>query len=85
LASPAYAFVVALIWAISPIYYRGFLEKFDFLSFNFLRTATAALVLSIPALLYWSYAGLGFALPSGVLTLACGDSLFLHPWPTPTY
>jgi DME family drug/metabolite transporter len=77
LASPAYALVVAVIWAVSPIYYRGFLAKFDFLSFNFLRTSTAALVLSLPALYNWSYSGLGFALPSGVITLACGDSLFL--------
>jgi drug/metabolite transporter, DME family len=68
---------VALIWAVSPIHYRGFLDKLDFLSFNFLRTSTAAMVLSLPALYYWSYAGLGFAIPSGVLTQACGDSLFL--------
>jgi drug/metabolite transporter, DME family len=77
LGSPVYALIVALIWAISPIYYRGFLSKFDPVSFNLLRTSAAALVLAIPALYYWSFAGLGYALPSGVLTLTFGDSLFL--------
>lgn len=77
MASPAYALAVAVIWAVSPIYYRGFLSKFDLLSFNFLRTATASSVLAIPALYYWNSAGVGLALPSGVFTLAIGDSLFL--------
>jgi len=77
LASPVYAFAVAAIWAVSPIYYRIFLAKFDFLSFNFLRTASASAVLAIPAIYYWSFAGLGYAVPSGVFTLALGDSLFL--------
>ena len=74
---PAYALIAALIWAFSPIYYRGFLAKFDFLSFNFLRNSTAAVVLAIPALYLWNSAGLNFALASGAVTLACGDSLFL--------
>ena len=74
---PAYALIAALIWAFSPIYYRGFLAKFDFLSFNLLRNSTAAVVLAIPALYLWNSAGLNFALASGAVTLACGDSLFL--------
>jgi DME family drug/metabolite transporter len=77
LLNPAYALVAALIWAFSPIYYRGFLAKFDFLSFNLLRNSTAAAVLAIPALYFWSPVGLSFAFVSGVVTLACGDSLFL--------
>ncbi len=77
MANPGYALVAALIWAFSPIYYRGFLSKFDFLSFNLLRTSTAAAVLLIPALYSWRFAGLQFAVLSGVVTLACGDSLFL--------
>ena len=77
MASPVYAFAVATIWAVSPIYYRIFLAKFDFLSFNFLRTASASAVLAIPAIYYWSFAGLGYAVPSGVFTMALGDSLFL--------
>jgi len=77
LASPAYALVAALIWAFSPIYYRGFLARFDFLTFNLLRTSSAAVVLCLPALYLWGFSGLGFAVLSGVTTLACGDSLFL--------
>lgn len=77
MATPAYALIAALIWAFSPIYYRGFLAKFDFLSFNLLRTATASVVLFLPALYFWSFSGLSFAVISGMTTLACGDSLFL--------
>jgi len=77
LASPVYALAVAVIWAVSPIYYRLFLAKFDFISFNLLRTASASAVLALPALYYWSFSGLAFAVPSGVFTLAFGDSLFL--------
>jgi len=76
LASPAYAIGAALIWAFSPIYYRGFLEKFDVVSFNLLRTAAATAVLAVPALYFWNTAGLGLAVVSGVVTLTCGDSLF---------
>lgn len=75
--SPAYALVVAVIWAVSPVYYRIFLKRFDFLSFNLLRTSAAGAVLAIPALYYWSSSGVGYALLSGVLTLSLGDSLFL--------
>ena len=75
--NPGYALVAALIWALSPIYYRGFLAKFDFLSFNLLRTSTAAAVLAFPALYLWDAAGLNYAFASGIITLACGDSLFL--------
>ena len=74
---PAYALAAAFVWALSPIYYRGFLAKFDVLSFNFLRTSSAAAALAVPALLLWSSAGLGYAVLSGAVTLACGDSLFL--------
>lgn len=77
MVNPVYALIAALIWAFSPIYYRGFLARFDFLSFNFLRTSAATLVLALPALYFWSFAGLGFAAVGGVVTLACGDSLFL--------
>jgi drug/metabolite transporter, DME family len=77
LASPAYALICALIWAFSPIYYRGFLKRFDALSFNLLRTSSASIVLAAPALYYGSLAGIGFAALGGFVTLACGDSLFL--------
>jgi drug/metabolite transporter, DME family len=79
LLDPAYALVAAVIWAFSPIYYRGFLEKFDFLSFNLLRNLMASSVLLIPAayLGFGGGAGLGYALVSGAVTLSCGDSMFL--------
>lgn len=77
MASPAYALVAALIWAVSPIYYRGFLSKLDVLSFNLLRTVSGTAVLAIPALYYWGPSGLGLAALSGGTALACGDSLFL--------
>jgi len=77
LANPAYALCTALIWAITSIYYRGFLSKFDFLNFNLLRTSVAAAALAIPAVYFWGSSGLGFAVLSGVITLACGDSFFL--------
>lgn len=77
MGNPSYALVAALVWAFTPIYYRGFLSRFDVLSFNFLRNATAAAVLAVPALYLWEPSGLGFAVVSGVVTLACGDSLFL--------
>jgi len=77
LASPAYALGAAVIWAITPIYYRGFLSKVDFLNFNLLRTSASAAALAIPAIYFWEFNGLGFAVLSGVITLACGDSFFL--------
>jgi DME family drug/metabolite transporter len=77
LANPGFALGAALIWAVTSIYYRGFLSKFDFLNFNLLRTSVAAAALTVPALYYWESNGLGFAVLSGVITLACGDSFFL--------
>ncbi len=77
MATPAYALAAALIWAFSPIYYRGFLQKFDVLSFNLFRTSAASVALAVPALYFWNPAGLGFAVISGPVTLACGDTLFL--------
>ena len=77
MASPAFALCAAVIWAIAPVYYRGFLSKFDFLDFNLLRTSSGAAALAIPALLFWGSGGLGFAAVSGVVALACGDSFFL--------
>ena len=74
---PTYALGAAVIWAFSPIYYRAFMKRFDFLSLNFVRTSLSAAVLAIPAALYWTPQGASFALFSGVVTLALGDSLFL--------
>ncbi len=77
--NPAFALGAALIWAFSAIYYRGFLGKFDFLSFNFLRTAMSSSVLLVPALVLGGGFGPGsaFAIASGMGTLVFGDSMFL--------
>jgi len=79
LFNPAFALLAALIWAFSPIYYRGFLGRFDFLNFNFLRTSMAASVLLLPALLVGQSLGawLNYAVLSGMVTLGAGDSMFL--------
>lgn len=75
--NPAYAIVASFIWAFSPIYYRAFMKKFDFLQLNLLRTTLSAAVLATPAILLGLGAGVEYALLSGVVTLAVGDSLFL--------
>jgi DME family drug/metabolite transporter len=72
-----FALVPAFIWAVSPIYYRVFLQKFDFLSLNFLRTSLSALVLLVPAIYVGFNGSVYYALLSGAVTLAVGDSLFL--------
>jgi DME family drug/metabolite transporter len=77
--NPFPALLAAIIWAISPIYYRGFLGKFELLNLNFLRTSLSAAVLFVPAILLSSgiSAGLGYALLSGLVTLGMGDTMFL--------
>lgn len=77
--NPAFALGAAVIWAFSPIYYRDFLRKFEFLNFNLLRTGMSAAVLLVIVLVsgVWSGAGLSYAVLSGAFTLAIGDSLYL--------
>jgi DME family drug/metabolite transporter len=77
LANPFFALVPAVIWAFSPIYYRVFLQKFDFLSLNLLRTSLSSAVLFLPALYFGFNGSVYFALLSGAITLAVGDTLFL--------
>ncbi len=75
--NPAYALVSSLIWAFSPIYYGTFMRKFDFLLLNFVRTSLASIALAVPALYYGFGPGVSYALLSGAITLAVGDTLFL--------
>lgn len=75
--SPAIALIPAVIWAFSPIYYRGFMKRFDFLLLNLLRTSMASLALLVPALVIGFGSGVLDALLSGAITLACGDTLYL--------
>jgi len=77
LYSPAIALIPAVIWAFSPIYYRGFMKRFDFLLLNLLRTSMASLALLVPALVIGFGSGVLDALLSGAITLACGDTLYL--------
>ncbi len=74
---PLYAFIPAVIWSISPIYYRVFMKRFDFLTLNLVRTSLASVVLAIPAIYFGFGTGLSYALLSGVVTLTVGDTLFL--------
>ncbi|MDV3244527.1 MAG: DMT family transporter [Nitrososphaerales archaeon] len=74
---PVYALIPAVIWSFSPIYYRVFMKRFDFLTLNLLRTTLASAVLVLPAIYFGLGAGLVYALASGVITLTVGDSLFL--------
>jgi DME family drug/metabolite transporter len=72
-----YAFIPAVIWAFSPIYYRVFMKRFDFLILNLLRTSLAAAVLAVPAFYLGFSSAILYALASGAITLTVGDSLFL--------
>ena len=74
---PIYALIPAVIWAFSPIYYRVFMTRFDFLTLNLLRTSLAAAVLAVPALYFGFSPAILYGLASGVITLTVGDSLFL--------
>ena len=77
--NPAPALAAATIWSFSPIYYRGFLQKFELLNLNFVRMSMSSAVLLFPALAWGSGfgAGIGYAVISGVVTLGTGDTLFL--------
>ncbi|HLQ21033.1 MAG TPA: DMT family transporter [Nitrososphaerales archaeon] len=77
LVNPIPALIAALIWAFSPIYYGVYLKKFGMLTLNFIRTSLGAGVLLLPALYFGFQEGAIFAVLSGVITLAVGDSLFL--------
>lgn len=77
MVNPFPALVAALIWAISPIYYRVYLSKLDYISLNFLRTALSSLALFIPAIYFGFNEGVIYGIISGILTLSIGDTLFL--------
>ncbi|MDA4124925.1 MAG: DMT family transporter [Thaumarchaeota archaeon] len=75
--NPIYALIPAFIWSFCPIYYRGFMKKLGFLSLNLVRTSLSAAVLLLPAVYFGFSGGLVYAILSGLVTLAVGDSLFL--------
>ncbi|MDV3292846.1 MAG: DMT family transporter [Nitrososphaerales archaeon] len=74
---PVYALIPAVIWSVSPIYYRVFMKRFDFLTLNLLRTSLASAALAVPAIYFGFGGGFSYALGSGVITLTIGDTLFL--------
>ena len=53
------------------------MKRFDFLLLNLLRTSMASVVLFVPAALAGFDGGVYYALLSGAITLACGDTLYL--------
>jgi len=67
----------ALIWAISPIIYADILKKNETLKVNFYRMLFASIALSIPFFIFGFNEGIFYAIASGLLTLAIGDSLYL--------
>ncbi len=69
--------IAAAIWAVSAVYYRVFQSKLGFLQLNLLRTGFASAVLLLPAIYFGGFQGSGFAVLSGVVSLAVGDSFFL--------
>ncbi len=77
MVNPIFALIPAIIWALSPIYYRVYLGKFDLLTLNFVRTTVGTAGLLLPALLFGLNQSVSLAIISGVVTLAVGDSLFL--------
>jgi DME family drug/metabolite transporter len=77
LLEAVYALIPAVIWAFSPIYYRVFMKRFDFLTLNLLRTSLSSAVLAVPAIYFGFNGAILYALASGVITLTLGDTLFL--------
>lgn len=75
--NPSYALMAAVIWGFSPIYYRVFMRRFDFLTLNFVRTSLASAALLAPALYFGLNASLSYSLLSGLITLGAGDTMFL--------
>ncbi|MGC9118056.1 MAG: EamA family transporter [Thermoproteus sp.] len=74
---PLPALAAALIWAYASVSYRDYVERLGVYKLNSLRMLYASAALLAPAL----YLGLGreavYAVLSGVLSLALGDSLYL--------
>ena len=74
---PTFALIPAVIWAFSPIYYRVFMKKLDFVLLNLVRTSSSSAVLLLPALYYGFNGAIIYAVASGAITLTLGDTLFL--------
>jgi len=62
---------------VSAVYYRNLQPKIGFLWLNLMRTSIASIILLVPAIYFGAFGGVEFAVLSGILNLAVGDSLFL--------
>src|SRR5437867_13252212 len=65
-----------VVWGLTPILYRSYLERMSATRMNLLRTSSASLFLLIPFLALGLNSNLGYGAASGLLTLAVGDTLF---------
>lgn len=70
----------AIIWAISPIFYRDYFKDekriLNILKINFLRLTSASSALAIPFFIFGFNEGIIYAALSGAITLALGDTLY---------
>ncbi|MEM3832676.1 MAG: DMT family transporter [Thermoprotei archaeon] len=74
---PIPALGTAVIWAISPIYYRDYLVINDVVRINFYRLFYASLGLFLPFIIFGFNDAIIYGSLSGLLTLAVGDTLYL--------
>lgn len=75
--NPIPALSAAIIWAISPIYYRDYLFAHDVSKINFYRLLYASAVLFLPFIVFGFNSAIIYGALSGLLTLAIGDTLYL--------
>jgi DME family drug/metabolite transporter len=76
LITPIVLLLPVVVWGLTPIFYRSYLEKMSATRVNLLRTFSASIFLLIPFLAFGMDPGLGYGAISGLLTLALGDTLF---------
>lgn len=75
--NPLPALIAAIIWAVSPICYKGYLAKNSTIKVNFLRLFYASLFLLAPFLYFGFNQAIIYGALSGLLSLALGDTLYL--------
>ncbi len=75
--NPIPALSAAIIWAVSPIYYRDYLVMSNVVKVNFYRLLYASLALLLPFIIFGFNSAIVYGALSGLLTLAIGDTLYL--------
>jgi DME family drug/metabolite transporter len=76
LVTPIVLLFPVVVWGLTPLFYKSYLEKMSAPRVNFLRTLSASTFLLIPFLVFGINPGLAYGAVSGLLTLAIGDTLF---------